>query len=220
MASGTVLAVDSTWDDATQIASQYRRSFVHPILDQAGLAVAELKDADANAQEAQQGASNPSVRYLTGVSHGKSDTFTGDEDCSIFTTGSIDPTWTQNKVIHFLACNTALFLGPNMVDPNAGAAAAFFGYKGPFTWPSDGDSQYAAMFFDCDAEIDRSLAGGANAGTALANTITKYTQAISNLKQAGDPLSLRLAATLQTNLNLLCGPNGSNEFGNPQAKIK
>jgi hypothetical protein len=218
--AATVLAVDSTWDDATQIASQYRRTFVYPVLDQSGLPVTELKDADANAQEAQQGASNPSVRYLTGVSHGKSDTFTGDQDCSVFTTGSIDPTWTRGKVIHFLACNTALFLGPNMVDPNAGAAAAFFGYKGLFTWPSDQNSQYAAMFFDCDAEIDRCLASGTNAGTALTNCIAKYTQTISNLKQAGDPLSLRLAATLQANLNLLCGPNGTNGFGDPQATIK
>lgn len=180
----------------------------------------ELKDADANAQEAQQGASNPSVKYLTGISHGNSDTFTGDQDCSIVTTGSIDPAWTRGKIIHFLACNTGHFLGPNMVDPNGGAAAAFFGYKGPFTWPSEDDSQYAAMFFDCDAEIDRSLAVGANAGTALVNTVSKYTTTIDNLKRAGDSVSRRLAIVLQKNLELLCGPNASNEFGDPDATIK
>jgi len=107
-----------------------------------------------------------------------------------------------------------------MADPNVGAAAAFFGYKGLFTWPSDGNSQYAALFFDCDAEIDRSLASGLTAGAALANTIDKYNKAISNLFQLGDPISLRLAATLKSNLSLLCGPDASNEFGSPQAKIK
>jgi hypothetical protein len=35
-----------------------------------------------------------------------------------------------------------------------------------------------------------------------------------------DPVSLRLPATLPCNLNLLRGPNGSNEFGDPQARIK
>jgi hypothetical protein len=160
------------------------------------------------------------VRYLTGVSHGKSDTFTGDGDSPIFSVGQLDPAWTRDKVVHFLACNTAIFLGPSIVAPNGGAAAAFFGYKGNFSWPSDGDSGYSAMFFDCDAEIDRALASGSTAGAALQQTVAKYNATIAGLTKLGDPESLRLAATLKCNLNLLCGPDGSNQFGNPQAKIK
>jgi hypothetical protein len=214
-----VLAIHSTWDAATQRASQYRRSFVFPLLKNASLAVTELQGSDANAGTAQADAAQPGVRYLTGVSHGKSDTFTGDGDLPIFTVGQLDPAWTQNKVIHFLACNTGIFLGPSMVAPNGGAAAAFFGYKGNFSWPSDGDSAFAAMFFDCDAEIDRALASKATAGAALRQAVAKYNVTIAGLVKLGDPESLRLAAMLKTNLNLLCGPDGSNQFGDPEATI-
>ena len=213
------LAIDSTWDAATRRASQYRSSFVHPVLNNAGLPVTELKDSDANAATAQSDARQPAVQYLTGVSHGKSDTFTGDGDSPIFVVGQLDPAWTRNKIVHFLACNTAIFLGPSMVAPSGGAAAAFFGYKGNFSWPSDGDSTYAAMFFDCDSEIDRALAARATAGAALQQAIDKYNTTIAGLVKLGDPESLRLAATLKCNLNLLCGPDGSNQFGDPQAKL-
>jgi hypothetical protein len=220
MGAFQVLAIDCTFDPETSTASGYRSSFVLPALQQAGLAVSELQGSHVNPAEVHAAAAAPSLRYLTGVSHGLFDTFTGDGGTSaVFTTGELDPSWTQGRVIHFLACSTAKTLGPTLVSkgPGGGAAAAFFGYYDLFQWPDD--SQYADLFFDCDAEVDRSLANGATAGVALSNTIAKYNQEINGLIQLGDPVSQHLANLLSQNLNLLRGPDGLNEYGDPNATI-
>jgi hypothetical protein len=121
------------------------------------LGVNDLSDADANPQAAAQGADDLTVVYVTGVSHGTSDSFTGDQDVPIFQTGSYGAGTFRGRIVHFLACNTALGLGRDIVS--AGGAKAFFGYSGLFTWPDDTSGQYSGLFFDCDAEIDRAVIG-------------------------------------------------------------
>ena len=121
--------------------------------------------------------------------------------------------------MHFLACNTAALLGRKIADPGIGGAKAFFGYSGLFTWPDDGDSQYADTFFDCDAEIDRALAAGSTAGTAMQQTLTLYANKIAFLKSKGDPISLRIAALLEANRSILCGPIVDNEYGSSGATL-
>jgi hypothetical protein len=212
-----VLSIDSTWDEATSAASIYRETFVLPLFTAAGLNVNDLSDSDANQQEAAQGVSDPSVIYVTGVCHGTSDAFTGDQDVPIFQTGSYAADTFKGRIVHFLACNTALSLGRDIVA--SGGAKAFFGYNGLFTWPDDSSGQYSALFFDCDAEIDRALVAGADAGTAMARAIAKYTAQISFLKGKGDTVSLNLAALLEMNRDLLCGPTVDNEFGSAAAKL-
>lgn len=218
--ASAVLAIDANYDQATGIATAYRQKFVLPLLNQNPLSCDELTAQNANPQSvAATMASNPAIVYVVGVSHGTPNIFTGDHEIPIFVAGQINPAFVKNRVFHFLACNTATVLGPSLVDPNGGGAAAFFGYSGLFTWPAGADP-YAAMFFDCDAEIDRSLAAGQTTGQAFANTVAKYNQLIAALMQRGDQLSMRLAAILSSNLKLLRGPNGTNAYGNPNATIR
>jgi hypothetical protein len=216
--ASAVLAIDASYDPATMIATGYRERFVLPLLNQGPFSLRELAGPNANPQSVAAMAGNPTIVYVTGVCHGTPDTFTGDHEVPIFIAGRLNPAFVKNRIFHFLACNTATVLGPNMTDPNVGGASAFFGYSGLFAWPAAAD-QYAAMFFDCDAEIDRCLAAGQTAGQAFANTVAKYNNEIAGLVQLGDSLSLKLAAALTCNLRLLRGPNGASPYGNPNARI-
>lgn len=217
--AGTVVAINSTWDANTANATQYREAFVQGLFGAPKFALSELKGADASQPKAGTAASGPSVVYITGVCHGTSDTFTGDQDNPVFVAGAVNKATFGGKIVHFLACNTAALLGRNIADPGIGGAKAFFGYSGLFTWPDDGDSQYADTFFDCDAEIDRALAAGATAGTAMRQTLSLYANKIAFLKSMGDPTSLRLAALLETNRSILCGPLVDNEYGSSGATL-
>jgi hypothetical protein len=213
-----VIAIDSTWDTNTQLASDFRRQNVHPYLQTKGFGVNELTGSSASREAAEQAASAPGIVYITGVSHGLNDTFTGDQDRPVFETGAYNPATFKAKIVHFLACNTAYYLGRNLVDP--GGALAFFGYIGPFTWPSQDDGPYARMFFDCDAEIDRALADGETAGTAGQRAIAKFDQQILALKTLGDAASLYAAAMLEKNRDMLRSPATGSEYGDATAKLR
>jgi hypothetical protein len=219
MASSTVVAINSTWDANTENATKYREAFVQGLFAPPQFTLNELTGANANSQKAKAATVDSSVVYITGVCHGRSDTFTGDQDSPVFVSGAIDRATFGGKIVHFLACNTAALLGRNIADANIGGAKAFFGYKGLFTWPADDDSQYADTFFDCDAEIDRALAAGLTAGTAMQQTLTLYANKIAFLKSKGDPTSLRVAALLEANRSILCGPIVDNEYGSSGATL-
>src|SRR5579871_6014959 len=155
MSNYKVLAVNSTYDESTRSATEYRDDFLTELFNNSGFPVEELSGSSANKTQAQQAAMEPSVVYVTGVAHGESDAFTGDQGSNVFSTGDYDPAVTRGRILHFLACNTAALLGRNMADPQGGGAKAFFGYKGLFSWPKESEKKYADLFFDCDAEIDR-----------------------------------------------------------------
>jgi hypothetical protein len=215
----TVISINSTEDASTIAATAYREAFIQPVLSGAGLTLIELTNIDANAVKAQASVNDPNVVYVTGVSHGTSDSFTGSDGAPIFALSDRNCAWAQGKVIHFLSCNTATCLGPDLVKPSRGGAAAFLGYTALFTWPSGTAAGSAALFFDCDAEIDRVLASKGSTGQALKQTLSKYDGHINALKATGDPQDARIAAMLSLNRNALRGPDGTNEYGNPAATI-
>jgi hypothetical protein len=219
MAGGfKVVAVDSTWDENTSAATQYRVSNVYDYLNQNGYPVDALAGEDANQQKAEQEAKTDGIVYITGVSHGGSDRFTGDQDRPVFETGNYDPAAVRGKMIHFLSCNTALFLGRNLINP--GGAVAFFGYNGPFAWPDEGGTQYSDIFFSCDAEIDRALADGKTASQAASQAIQGFNDQIAILKGRGDDSSLRAAAMLEKNRDLLRSPYHGPEYGDANATLR
>jgi hypothetical protein len=218
MANGVkVVAIDSTWDTSTAMASAFRRDKVHPYLARKGFDVNELKGAAANKQQATAAVLAAGITYVTGVSHGLNDTFTGDQDRPVFETGAYDLRAFPGKIVHFLACNTAFFLGRNLIDP--GGAAAFFGYIEAFTWPDDPSGAYADVFFDCDAEIDRALADGESASVAARRTIAKFDQQISALANDGDPAKKLAAAMLERNRDMLRTPSSGREYGSLTAAL-
>jgi hypothetical protein len=216
-ANPKVLAIDSTWDDNTASATGYRVSNVYGYLTQKGYPVNELSGSNANKQEAEQAAKAGGITYITGVSHGDSDKFTGDQDNPVFETGSYDPAAVEGKIIHFLSCNTALFLGRSLIDP--GGALAFFGYDGPFAWPDVGGAQYADIFFECDAQIDKALADGKSASEAALQSIVEFNKQIEILKNRGDDTSLKAAAMLEKDRDMLKSPYHGDEYGDPNATL-
>jgi hypothetical protein len=218
MASDRILAIDSTWDDNTREATAYRYTNVYGYLNAHGYPIHQLTGDHANEAEATIGAEVPSIVYITGVSHGTPDCFSGDQDRRVFQVGHYDPDAVKGKIVHFLSCYTAQYLGRDLTDPSVGAAA-FFGYAGKFAWPAEGGNDYAGIFFDCDAEIDRALVDGATAAEAGQRAVTKFDAAIAALKAMGDDESHRVAAMLEWNRDNLCGPHCGAEYGSGDAKL-
>jgi len=212
------LAIDSTWDDNTMAATDYRRRNVHPYLNARGIPVEELAGVDANHAKAEREATTKGIAYITGVSHGTGDCFAGDQDRPVFQIGAYDLAAVRKKIVHFLACNTALYLGRNLIDP--GGAAAFFGYIGPFAWPVEAGGAYEELFFDCDAEIDRALADGDTAFNAGKRAIDKFDEQIAALRANGDTASVHAAAVLEHTRDLLRGPHSGREYGDGNATVK
>jgi|SRR5450631_962009 len=211
------VAVDSTWDDSTQIASAFRRTHVHPYLATKGLKVNELTGQSADRAHATVAVKSPAITYVTGVSHGRNDAFTGDNNLPVFDTEAYPPEMFRGKIVHFLACNTAYLLGRTLVKQ--AEAGAFFGYVGPFAWPSDAADKSAAIFFDCDGEIDRALADGATAAEAGQRAIAKFDQQIAALRALGDANSLHTAAMLECNRDKLRSPCNGAEYGSRNATL-
>jgi len=215
----SVVSIGSYEDSSTIAATAYRETFIEPLLEAAGLVVQELDGPHANAAEALVAVQNPGVIYVTGASHGTCGAFTGSDGTPVFSIGDAAPGWAKGKVIHFLACSTAVLLGPDLVKPSRGGAAAYLGYTKDFSWPADNPPGTAAAFFSCDAEIERVLANKGTAGTAYEAALAKYDAQIAAWKASGDPTQGRMAAMMTLNRGALCGPDGSNEFGDPNATI-
>jgi len=214
MANGAkVVAVDSTWDANVLAASEWRHAYVHPYLEEKGFPVNELAGQAANKQQADAAVSAPEIAYVTGVSHGRNDAFTGADNFPVFEMEN-EPGIFRGKIVHFLACNTADFLGRNLIIP--GGAAAFFGYIGEVAWLEDGAGTLANVFFDCDAEIDRALADRQTAHAAALRAIAKFDQQIAALTSIGDG---HAAAALERARDMLRSPCHGAEYGNQNAKL-
>jgi hypothetical protein len=212
-----VLAIDSTWDDNTNAASTYRATFLYDYMASCGYPVDLQAGSNANASQVQQEIAVSPISYITGVSHGSDVAFTGDDNQPVFEIGAYDPDMVRGKIIHFLACNTAHYLGRNMVQ--ASRAAAFFGYSGMFSWPDAGGQQYADIFFACDAQIDRALVEGKTALEAAKIALQSFSDQIAALQANGDDASLRAAAMLEKNRDMLCGPQTGPEYGAQDARL-
>lgn len=78
----------------------------------------------------------------------------------------------------------------------ANGAAAFFGYTNDIVFPPE----LASMLFDCDAEIDIALLGGATAGEAYQRCVARYNDFITECDNQGKSY---LAQWLATNRDLL-----------------
>ncbi len=216
MPDGAVgLAIDSNWDVNTASASSYRRANVHSYLNGRNITVKELSGSNANAIDAKAAAATPGVVYITGVSHGRNDAFTGQDEDPIFDTRPYDASVFGGKIVHFLACNTAYLLGPSLVRDGA---TAFFGYVGAFAWPDSHTTDYAELFFDCDADIDRGLADGMTAGAAAQKALAKFDATIAKLR-SGNSASIYAASVLQTNRDMLRTPLHGRAFGNKDATL-
>ena len=154
-------------------------------------------------------ATQPNVVFLTGVGHGVADTYTGDMYDPILSVGAYDPAEVAGKVIHFLSCDTALTLGPDVV---ANGCRAFFGYDTVLIYPPEEE----ATVLECDSEIDRAFADGLTAQQVYQRVRDLFDKRIGERQGAGAWYAASALATIRDHLR---APSVGAQWGSPGATI-
>jgi hypothetical protein len=135
---------------------QYRNNTLYPALRWLGFVLQLCQRANATLGCAAPIAALPEVAYITGEGHGDQDTFRGQNDLAVFHVGDYNANEVSGKIIHFLACQAAVNLGPDFIG---NGCRAFIGYAGIFTF----STLVPNVFFECDSEIDLAFAEGKTA---------------------------------------------------------
>lgn len=204
-----VLGIDSNYEPVTAAAWKYRKKNVYSYLQQKGFQVTILEGKLARRYLVAPEATKPNVDYLTGVGHGLTDLYTGDQGDRIFEVGAYAPEESQRKIVHFLSCQTAQSLGPDFVKHGC---RAYFGYDVNFTFTWDS----ADVYFECDSEIDRAFADGLTADQVYKRAYQLFTRRIEELQNAGKMYS---AATLAADRDHLCAPTLHQRWGDTNARL-
>uniref|UniRef100_A0A7C2P305 Uncharacterized protein n=1 Tax=Schlesneria paludicola TaxID=360056 RepID=A0A7C2P305_9PLAN len=206
----TVVAIDSNYEPVTKAAYEYRERHVYPYLTSKGFRINKFQGTLARRYYVAPAVREPGVDYITGVGHGLSDLYTGDQGDVVFRQGDYHPDEAAGKIVHLLSCQTARELGPDFVQSGC---RAYFGYDVNFTfYPDDQD-----IFFECDSEIDKAFADGLSADKVYARVKKLYDKRIAELYAAG---KLYVAAALETDRDhLRCPSAGGSAWGDPAAKL-
>jgi hypothetical protein len=216
------LCIDTDSDAETKPLFKYRKEQLYPGLA-ASLTMLAAHGSDATRAQVGPLARDPRVRLITGSGHGTANAFQDGHGRPIFAVGELDPREVSGKIVHLLACQTALQLGPDMIT-NGGQA--FFGYDVDFVFSPFRD--LAELFFDADAEIDRSLVSGLTAAAACAAAVERFQEHIDELDRraaaetnpARKDVLLWTATALEFNRDHLLGPRAAGSpFGDPLAQL-
>lgn len=200
--AATALVIEANFDDITQAAFKYRREHLYPFLENNRIQVVLLSGRTAVRRRAIAALASQEIHYVSGVGHGKEDSFCGYQNKTIFRIGRYAAEEVRNKVIHFLSCSTASDLGEDFL---ANGCRAFFGYKEEFAIPFEDLAELndlAETFFGSDAEIDRAFAGGVPLEQILDRVRRKFDENIARLDQRGHR---EASAALESNRDLLIG---------------
>lgn len=198
--TASALAIEANFDDITKAAFKYRREHVYPYLDSLGIRVLLLSGKDAVRRRVAVAAANPTVNYLSGVGHGKENSFCGYKNKPIFRVGRYAAEEVSSKTIHLLSCSTASDLGEDFLEKGC---RAFFGYREEFAVPFEDLTELndlAEEFFGSDAEIDRALAEGMPVEQILDRVRRKFDENITRLDKLGNR---EASAALESNRDLL-----------------
>lgn len=207
-----VLAIDANFDPVTKAPFEYREANVYPHMEKQGFTIVRRQGERARRSEVAPQARKANVVYLTGVGHGFTYSYTGDNLDPIFSKGHFSIEECKGKIVHFLSCETAAGLGPNFVE---NGCRAYFGYSDNFTYPPI----LEGIFFECDSEIDRGFADGLNADEVFQRVVARFQKHIDQLKSTGDSGDLHNASILEVDLRLLRAPSVSEEYGDKKAKL-
>ena len=204
-----ILAIDSSYDKITQASCVYRNRHVYPYLESKGFELVRCHGKSARRVYVQPAACRRDIVYMTGVGHGLYTTFMGEHCNPIFEIDNYQSKESDNKVVHFFACQTAAKLGEDFVS---NGCLAYFGYDEDFIVPM----HVSDAFFDCDSEIDRAFADGFTAEEVYDRVIAYYNQKIYELKDGGH---YNAAVALEYNRDHLCAPSVDPKWGNREAKL-
>jgi len=181
--SGTIkfLGIDSNYDNDTMIIYDYRNEKVYPYISQFTRNLELRQGRLATREKVEEVAIDPEIKFITGSGHGISSAFKGHmgeyifkKKCPLLGKG-YSKEEVMNKIIHFASCFTADTLGRDFVDKGS---IAFFGYSHYFLYP---DESHRHLLFDCDSQIDHSIAEGDSHATAYAKAVEYYQTTIDEL---------------------------------------
>lgn len=217
-----VLCIDTDADAETEPLFEYRKAKLYPGLA-ASLTLLSAHGSDATRTKVAPLARDPRVRLITGSGHGTAGEFKDGHNRPIFGAGALDPAEVSGKIVHLLACQTGLQLGPDLV---ANGCQAFFGYDVDFVFSPF--RNLAELFFEADAEIDRALAQGLTAAEAHTAAVQLFQKHIDELdqraetetSQAKKDVLLWTATALEFNRDHLLGPReAGSPLGDPLARL-
>jgi hypothetical protein len=223
----TILAIDSSYDNLTQIIFEYRQTNVYPFLQDRGFLIEQCQGKLARRHFVISALERLNVEYITGMGHGFDDTFTGDRGNPIFTVGKYRQEESQGKIIHLLSCYTAIRLGVDLVD---NGCLAFFGYDIPFNYICD--SLDAEVLLECDAEIDRGFAEGLSAEEVYQRINNLYEERMRECKEKiyqarlndENEVNIRnlkdILKFLRVHRNHLCCPSIDQRWGSIEARLE
>jgi hypothetical protein len=204
-----ILAIDANFEIVTKTGFEYRQQNVYPYLEQKGFALKRSQESLARRIYVAPEARKPHVVYITGVGHGDYNMYTGDFYDEIFKVGDYSSEECQDKIVHFISCETARDLGPDFV---VHGCRAYFGYDENFTFLL----AEADIFFECDSEIDRGFADGLNAGQVYERAKAVFDKHIDAYRQQGSDYN---AATLEFDRDHLRSPSSGAQWGDMQATL-
>jgi hypothetical protein len=205
----TFVAIDSSYAADIAAASSYRERYVYPAYQSQGFTMAPFFGPLARRGFVAPAAMAQAVSLLTGAGHGTYTSFTGFNLESVYEVNGYNPQEVNGKIVHFLSCENAQQLGPNLVQ---NGCRAYVGYDENFTFDPDS----ADLFFQCDAQIDIGLANRLVVGDAVTRAIAFFRQMISTLVSQGNQ---RAASMLEVNLSHLRSPLDGPQWGDPNAAL-
>lgn len=205
----TFVAIDS--NDANDIAaiSSYLEANIYPYLQGKGFTMVPFFGPLARPEYVGPAASAPDVSLLTGGGHGTYTSFIGYRSEPVFTKGAYDADEVRGKIVHFLSCETAKFLGPDFVT---NGCLAYIGYDENFVF----NPIFQDLFFKCDGEVLLGLADGLTVGDAAARAKELFNQTIVNLTAQG---YADAASQLAYDLSHFRSPIDGPQWGSVDAKL-
>ena len=202
-----VVFCENTTDAVTTPAAQWRIANVHPVFVNRGFDVVSLESVNDIRANWITESKNSRTVYAAGVGHGNYTTYTGHLEAAIIQIGGYDGAETNGKVIHWLSCETGRTLCPDMVSHGAKAAV---GYDENFVF----DWTNPVLYWQCDGQIDISMANGRTVEQAIADSVAKYNAAIASVP------GTVTAANLLNDRNLLRSPVSGAAWGTKTATIQ
>jgi hypothetical protein len=176
-----VVFCENTTDNVTKTFAAYRIANVHAAFQARGFKVISLVGTDDVRSNFITEAKNGLTVYLGGIGHGAYTLYTGNQGNHILEVGQYDPAEVTGKGCHYLSCQTARQLGPDVV---AHGGRFYAGYDENFTFVWDDSAtpiDEVLLFKKCDSMFDITIANGGTAQLAFNATVQAFNSAIAQV---------------------------------------
>lgn len=175
------LFCENTTDSVTKMAANYRKKYVHAAFKKRGFCIKLLEGTNDTRANFVLKAKSRRVVYISGIGHGSPTTYTGHMGDPILSVCNYNSQEIKNKIIHFLSCQTAKQLGPDLISKGA---KAYAGYYENFTFVYDQPNtpmDDTMLFWQSDSTFDVMMALGKTVEEAHYATIAMFNYCINQV---------------------------------------